>query len=544
MPRQPERMVGGPASRPHDPGGWPVPGLLMMRTWMHMGRRASADPLWRNAFLVIAIAIISIFLAQEIVDRPLKFVAAFGALLALGAAFALPSLVNRLFVVLLGLLLTGYAFFGRVFSHLGVPPLFVGEVVLLVGVVAFLTNRQRWTAFRSPIAWLYLAFAMWGAVVCAAPYLRVYGLDTLRDSVTWGYGVFAILVPATLLRRGWLLTVLRRYAQVIPLLLLWLPVGLLASQAFRQLLPIAQESGEQMVFVKPGDAGIHLGGAAAFLLLGLHHAPGIRRYRGPLGMNWFLGAACLGAFVAVAMLGRGGALATLSAIAAVLVLRPVLATPKVMLIGAGAIALSLVLLASNIAVELGRRDFSVQQITTNLLSIVGDVSDEQRNLEQTEDWRLRWWTKVVNYTVYGPYFWTGKGFGVNLTTEDGIKRDAFNRNPHSAHLSILARTGVPGLLLWLLLQGAFGAMMIATYLQAQRRGREWWARLNLWLFAYWLAFIVDMSFAVLLEGPQGGIWFWSLLGLGIAVMQVQREQETVPEPLTPVSRTHEALAGP
>ncbi len=87
--------------------------------------------------------------------------------------------------------------------------------------------------------------------------------------------------------------------------------------------------------------------------------------------------------------------------------------------------------------------------------------------------------------------------------------------------------------------------MLATYLRAQRNRREWWARLNLWLFAYWLAFIVDMSFAVFLEGPHGGIWFWSLFGLGIAVMQLQREQETTPKwPVAPMSYAHEALDSP
>jgi hypothetical protein len=37
-----------------------------------------------------------------------------------------------------------------------------------------------------------------------------------------------------------------------------------------------------------------------------------------------------------------------------------------------------------------------------------------------------------------------------------------------------------------------------------------------WIFAYWLAALVNASFDVYLEGPQGGIWFWSVIGLGIA----------------------------
>jgi hypothetical protein len=41
---------------------------------------------------------------------------------------------------------------------------------------------------------------------------------------------------------------------------------------------------------------------------------------------------------------------------------------------------------------------------------------------------------------------------------------------------------------------------------------------------YWLAAFVDMSFDVYLEGPQGGIWFWVIIGFGIAVLRVQKAQ--------------------
>ena len=48
-----------------------------------------------------------------------------------------------------------------------------------------------------------------------------------------------------------------------------------------------------------GDAGIHLAGAAAFLLLGLHRAPGVRPRGGLLGNGWILGGVCIAAFFAL-----------------------------------------------------------------------------------------------------------------------------------------------------------------------------------------------------------------------------------------------------
>ncbi|MFL5493759.1 MAG: O-antigen ligase family protein [Gemmatimonadales bacterium] len=492
--------------------------------------------------ILALLALAPVVLAQGIVRNPELILVGMAGALALTAAATLPQVFARLFISLLGLLLAGYAFFGRAFSHLGSSPVFVGELVLGVGLLGVLRNPRRFAPFKSAVGWFYLAFAMWGAAR-AIPYLRVYGVDVLRDSVTWAYGLFALLIPASIVRPGWLLTLLQRYSRWAPVLVLWLPIGLLASHLFPGLLPVDPESGEHMVFVKPGDAGVHLAGAATFLLLGLHHAPGVRARGGLLGTDWFLGLSCVLAFIAVAVLGRGGSLAFLVAILAVLVLRPIVAVPKVVLIGAAAVAVSLALLASNVSIELGRRDFSVQQLTSNLMSIVGDTPDDERNLEQTKDWRLRWWTKVVDYTVFGPYFWTGKGFGINLEVDDGVRQEAFNRSPHSAHMTILARTGVPGEVLWLLLQSSFGVTMLAAYLRARRRGREWWARVNLWILAYWLAFMVDISFAVYLEGPHGGIWFWSIIGLGIAVAQAQRLPDTMPSrPPAPVGYGHEAPA--
>jgi hypothetical protein len=46
-------------------------------------------------------------------------------------------------------------------------------------------------------------------------------------------------------------------------------------------------------------------------------------------------------------------------------------------------------------------------------------------------------------------------------------------------------------------------------------------------FAIWVAALINMSFDVYLEGPQGGIWFWSVVGLGLVLMRVA---STAPEP--------------
>jgi hypothetical protein len=111
----------------------------------------------------------------------------------------------------------------------------------------------------------------------------------------------------------------------------------------------------------------------------------------------------------------------------------------------------------------------------------------------------------------------GKGYGINLANSDGFQvgtRDEPLRSPHSSHLAFLARSGVPGFLLWLALQLTWAFLMLKSYLQARRLEAGIWVGLFAWLLSYWLAFMVAAGFDVFLEGPMAGIPFWTLFGVG------------------------------
>jgi O-antigen ligase len=166
------------------------------------------------------------------------------------------------------------------------------------------------------------------------------------------------------------------------------------------------------------------------------------------------------------------------------------------------------------------RAINPMQIAENVMSIAGGGSE---NLEGTREWRLLWWDKILGYTVHGPYFWTGKGFGLNLTFDDGIERDPDNpsRNPHNGHLTILARSGVPGVVLWATLQLWFAISILRGWLRAKRAGELRLAALLTWVLAYWAAVLVNASFDPYLESPQGGIWFWCVFAYGIALTMSQ-----------------------
>ena len=63
------------------------------------------------------------------------------------------------------------------------------------------------------------------------------------------------------------------------------------------------------------------------------------------------------------------------------------------------------------------REFSAEQLIKNAGSIIGE--DDSQDLSGTKEWRLRWWNTIIDYTVNGRYFWSGKGFGVDLGKDDG-----------------------------------------------------------------------------------------------------------------------------
>jgi hypothetical protein len=93
-------------------------------------------------------------------------------------------------------------------------------------------------------------------------------------------------------------------------------------------------------------------------------------------------------------------------------------------------------------------------------------------------------------------------------------------------MTVLARSGVPELAIWSLLHITFALAMAVAFFRARRERRDWWARVNLWILSFYVAFMVNAAFDVFLEGPQGGVWFWCLIGFGIAALEAQRAKRS------------------
>lgn len=412
---------------------------------------------------------------------------------------------------LLSISLLGYALLGKGFAYLGVRPVYVSELLLLGGLVTvFLSLTAHQHLVRFPRLLLPLCLVMaWGAVR-TAPYIPQYGLDALRDAALWGYALFALVAFAVISARprrlGLLIDRYRMFASFYPYAVL---VVLVLSMLNADSLSLPGTS-VQVISPKLGDIGVHLGGVAILYMLGMTRA------RSTL----WLTAMCA-AFAIVASQNRGGAVAFAAGVLAVIIVRGRLPRRLLALTSVGlCLAVLGTVVLPSISLHQGRQ-LSIHQIAVNYLSVLTDSADSQGLVAATKDWRLRWWSSIVSYTVGGEYFWHGKGFGVNLADVDGfqVNADGSLRSPHNSHLTMLARSGVPGFALWLAALFVWLWTAYRCHARARKNGDTAWERLFAFLIGYWVAFVVEASFDVVLEGPMAGVWFWTLFGMGLAAFR-------------------------
>jgi hypothetical protein len=427
---------------------------------------------------------------------------------------------DRIFLASLAVLLVGFLFQSKAFSYIGLPPLFISEIVLLLGLAALAFTGVRWR-FTTIHIWLFVFMGL--GLARTLPYVSLHGLDAIRDAAQWYYGLFAVLV-SLFLTRDRIAAFLRLYARILPILTVWLLMMPFVVRLVPASLPRLPGSPFPIVYsIKPGDRGVILAGIGVFVAAGLYQ----RFSRRPIMPTSAVWTCWIGAAGFVAIANRGGMVAMATALVMVAIVNPSREVLKASIISVSLLA---ILIVVNPTIDIGgSRPFSVDQLWTNVTSVFSDETEDAGGVQGTKSWRLDWWADIYQDTVHGPHFWDGHGFGVNLTIEYGTQAEESLRSPHNGHMTILARMGVPGILAWALLLISFLWQMLRSFRMARKQGQEW-AGVIIWLLAMWLAALVNASFDVYLESPYGAIPFFCVMGGGIAVMRFQREdalQETL-----------------
>jgi O-Antigen ligase len=425
---------------------------------------------------------------------------------------------NDRYLALLAIVLLGYALMGKGFAYLGFPPLYVGEIAFLTGIVVLFRIGAFVGALTTLPALLLIALMSW-VLVRTLPFVGLYGFDALRDAVVVIYGSFAFIVIGLLLEDARRINTVLRYYGIMLASFPAIPVGFWLTKYWVDYIP-RLFGPVPIVEIGASAVGTHLAGAMIFVLIGF------RRVSFLWLLVWFITLALVSAT------NRGATLAVIVPVTiAMLALRRYRLILTTMAAAVGIFAALLTLESTFGEYEEARdsieRPVSAHQIVENAKSIIGQSGPQT---EGTKQWRLKWWDIIINDTIYGPNFWTGRGFGINLADADGFAGTDWRhhrpptRSPHNVHMTLLARTGVPGAVLWALVLVSWFGTLTRAMVTARVRGHERWVELFLFVVCYAIAILINATFDVTLEGPMQGIWFWCLFGFGIGSVMIYRAQ--------------------
>ena len=295
------------------------------------------------------------------------------------------------FTPALGLLLGGYLFFSKSFAYLHIPgtPLFVGEIVLGIGIVEVLQVRSPWRHLlaTAPVLKVLAAFM----AVCTVRLVRdlpVYQLDAIRDSSIWYYGIFAFLVAAAAVREPTFVPrLLRWYRQVLPWYFMWAPIAI-ALAGVDGLAAISVPGTDTPINAfRFNDIAVHLGLGLGFLWLGVDRlvAEGQSRTR-----DVWLSVMGVLALLVAASQSRGGFVAAGGTLVIVFAYLPSGRRRQLVFsVTAGLPPVLTVVWALDLRLQGERRDVSLEQITANLVSLTGN--EESDELSGTVQWREGFW---------------------------------------------------------------------------------------------------------------------------------------------------------
>jgi len=145
--------------------------------------------------------------------------------------------------------------------------------------------------------------------------------------------------------------------------------------------------------------------------------------------------------------------------------------------------------------------------------------------------RLVWARQAIQrWRASGSTIIIGEGFGRPLT-DFIIAGGVVTRQPHNTHLTVLARLGLTGVLLWVFLIGRVGLLLWRAY-----RRRAWdedaeGRNLSAWLIVWFGLGLFFTSFQPWLEFSYGGVPFYVLTGFAVGLAC-----PGVGSPLTPETR--------
>ncbi len=389
--------------------------------------------------------------------------------------------------------------------------------MLAIGLVLVAASAEGRSLIRFsiPIRALF-GFMAWGFLLL---FFNVFehGLDALQDSALWYYGLFAI-VAAAVVRT--LPEALERFIPVYAAALAaFVVVGWVRLSMWRTEAGNLPDTLVPWTSHRPGNIAIHAAVGFAFIVLIFGPWVASRMDRpAAILLTAVPALALLVLYVGAGTQNRGGLVSGFFVIVGVPLVSRTFG-PAIAILSLVIVVLLGALYVTDTSINLGyeQRDLSVRQLLDNITSV--------RASENTG--RIDFWSPVVDDILSQEHFLTGLGFGENLGDryEFRFSRDQTateaNVNPlrgvHNSHLNVLARMGVIGVGLWVAVWGfwyvhLFRARARLRMVDSPRRA----AYLG-WAMLAAFAMLLNSFFDGTLEGPQVGVWLWSIFGLGAAI---------------------------
>lgn len=171
-------------------------------------------------------------------------------------------------------------------------------------------------------------------------------------------------------------------------------------------------------------------------------------------------------------------------------------------------------------------------------AMLGNIFDEAKTIfpgytnpatssSNNTTWRLYVWKDIIRESMEKPLMGWGFGrkfvpptikqlnWGGSWRPEDGGFQD-----PHNSYLSVLHRTGLIGLMVFVALIGTFIARSLKTWFRIDDE------RARTYILGFLLSIICILgtsTFMVVLEGPYLGMFLWVAMGMIVAVERLNRQ---------------------
>jgi len=416
------------------------------------------------------------------------------------------ELVKNLYLKAYLLAMTLYVFLNK-----GVAYTYLVEALWLFGILLLLMHRKKVELIWNKSTKLILFFIVISFVYILRGFTKYDIIDLIRDSFIFQYGwfVFILFLFKEKLEIIW---------ETLFFIYKWLPFVALLNFILQYFVPffetVAPFGGIPILLYKNGDMGVQLLISTLLLLYSFENKT--LKWRVLLSLVIALD------FLILASYSRSGIVAFLASMLCFIYFnKDIQLQSRVRLLIKYLPIILLVVTPIYINIKVAEnfqgRAVGLEQIKNNFSSIVGGTTDATS--ENNVVWRLVWWAKIIDYSLSFPNFFIGKGLGMNLATDDDIiTLDDSLRSPHNFHLNIMSRFGVLIFMIWTY----FLIQLLRPLFKKQLQGKR------LLIGCILLAFLLNASFDVFLEGPMGAFPFWTWLGLYL----LTEDQESLVEPIT------------